>query len=303
MGLITTASFAKNVWPGVKKWMGMNLSDHDAQYVRIFTKETSDKLYEEYVSTSMTGLTPVMAEGEAVSYDSIRQGYVTRLTNVNYGLGIKVTSNAIADGLGFKVATTGAKALVRSDKLTRETVGANVLNRAFSDSYTGGDGKELCATDHPNTAGGTYQNELTTASDLNEYAIEQSIIGINTWEDDRGLPIAIKAKLLVVHPNDMFEAERLLKSAGRVDSADNDINAIKSMGVIPGGFTANNYLTDPDAWFIVTDCPDGLIYQERQAAVPSKDKEFDTDNFCFKIVARYVFGWGDPKGVWGSPGV
>jgi len=302
MGLITTSAFAKAVWPGVKLYFGLSYKDHEVQWDKIFTKETSTLAYEEYVSMSGTGLAPVIAEGEAVSYDTMAQGFVSRLTNVKYGLGIKVTEEAVDDGQGIKIATEGAKSLARSLRKTKEQVGANVLNRAFSTSYLGADGLELCSLLHINRGGGTYKNELTTASDLNEYALEQACIDIDAWTDDRGLPIGIKPVRLIIHGNDRFNAERLLKTPGRVDSADNDINAIRSIGIIPGGYHVNNQLTDSDAWFLITDCANGMIYQERRKDGLAKDKEFDTDNFCFKGVGRYTFGYADPKGIFASPG-
>jgi hypothetical protein len=185
---------------------------------------------------------------------------------------------------------------------TKETVAANVYNRAFNSSYTGGDGKELCATDHPNVAGGTWSNELTTAADLSEAALEQAIIDMMAWTDDRGLLIAAMPEKLIIPPELVFEAERILETPLRVGTADNDVNALKNLGKFRGGVTVNHYLTDADAWFIRTNVANGMKHFERKADSFAEDNDFDTDNAKFKASARYSFGWSDPRGIFGSPG-
>jgi len=304
MAVMTTSTFAKNNWPGIKSWFGLEYKDHQDEHTMVFEKETSDKLYEEYVGQVGFGLAPVKAETEGISYDSMSQGFVVRGTNVVYGLGFKVSEEAIEDGRAFNIAKKGAKSIARSLRHTRETNGANILNRAFNGSYAGGDALELCSDVHLNAgdAGGTFQNELTTAADLSEFALEQAIIDINSWSDDRGLKIAIRPKRLIIPPAVEFEAERFLASALRPDSANNDINAVRSTGYLSGGYAVNHYLTDTDAWFITTDCADGLIYQERKKDSFDRDREFETDNVCYKGKSRYVFLWADPKGIYGSPG-
>ena len=304
MAVMTTSTFAKNNWPGIKAWFGLKYNDHKTEYTDVFTKMSSDKNYEEYVGQSGFGLAPVKAEGESISYDEMSQGFVTRGTNVVYALGFKVSEEAVDDGIGFNVAKKGATAVARSLNLTRETNGANKLNRAFSSSYLGGDGIELCSTVHPNGggAGGTYQNELTTAADLSEYSLEQALIDIDAWTDDRGLQIAVRPKCLIVPGALAFEAERFLVTTLRPESADNDINAVKSTGRLPGGYKINHYLTDADAWFITTDVPEGMIYQERKGDSFKRDMEVETGNLCYGGKSRYIFLHADPKGIYGSPG-
>lgn len=302
MAVITRNSFAKALWPGVNTWYGKEYNDHATEYTDLFSSHKSDKAYEEDISVSSFGLAQVKSEGSPISYDSEQQGFLSRYTHVTYANGFIITREAFEDDQYAVVGERRSKALARSMRQTKETVGANVYNRAFSSSYLGGDGKEMCATDHPNVAGGTWSNELTTAADISEAALEQACIDIMKWTDDRGLKIAAMPDQLIIPSDLVFEAERILMSTGRVATADNDLNAIKAMGKFSKGAKVNHYLTDADAWFIRTNVPNGPKYFERTADNFAEDSDFDTDNAKFKAYGRYSFGWSDPRGVFGSPG-
>lgn len=302
MSSITTGSFAKALWPGVNAWYGMAYKDYPVEWEKLFDKFTSRKNFEEDVGTSGLGLARVKNEGDSIQYDEMKQAFITRYQHVVYGLGFIVTREAFEDDLYDVVGQKKAKALARSMRQTKETVAANVYNRAFSNSYTGGDGKELLATDHPNFAGGTWANELSTAADLSEAALEQACIDIAGWTDDRGLKIAYMPKTLILPKELEFEAARILKNVDRPGTAERDINALVKLSKFPGGMLVNHYLTDTDAWFIRTDCPDGMKYFERRADEFGMDNDFDTENAKFKATARYSFGWTDPRGLFGSPG-
>jgi hypothetical protein len=300
--VITSGSFAKALWPGVNAWYGKAYNDYQTEWDKLgFEKNTSKKAYEEDVGLSSFGLAAQKAEGAAITYDSERQGYTTRYQHVVYALGFVVTREAFEDDQYDVIGSRKAKALARSMRHTKEIVAANIFNRAFSNSYLGGDSKEMCATDHPNVAGGTYANELTTAADLSEASLEQAVIDIAGFRDDRGLLIAAKPKKLILPYQLQFEAHRILKSVGRTGTDLNDPNAIKDMGLFNEVVT-NHFLTDSDAWFIITDVNDGLKYFERRGDQFEMDNDFDTENAKFKATARYSFGWSDPRGVYGSPG-
>jgi len=301
MGVVNTGSIAKALQVGVNKFWGMGYDERSPlQLSQIFDQESSSKSYEEDVQLVGTGLVPTKAEGAAITFDSIRQGYVTRYTHLTYAMGIIFTYEMLADeqyNLGFK----NAKYLGFSQRQTRETVAANVLNRAFSSSYTFGDGKELCATDHPNISGGTWRNELSTAADLSEAALEQALIDIAAFTDDRGLKIAVKPLRLIVPAALQFEAARILKTDKRVGTADNDINAVRSETGLNS--VVNNYLTDDDAWFIKTNSMDGLKNFMREApGAPVRENDFDTRNLKFAIFHRESFGCTDARNIFGSPG-
>jgi hypothetical protein len=301
MALITSSSFAKLLWPGVNKVYGMAYKDYPSEYDKIFPKYTSKKKYEEDVGTSSLGLAVAKSEGAAITYDDMRQGFTTRFTHIVYALGFIVTREMYEDDQYGAVGLKKSKALARSMRQTKEVVAANVLNRAFNNSYTGGDGLEMCSLLHVNVAGGTFANELSTAADLSEAALEQAAIDISLFEDDRGLLIAAKPTKLIIPPQLMFDAHRILKSTGRVEVADNDTNALKDMGIVKG-VVVNHYLTDADAWFLQTDVDDGLKYWERRADAFEMDNDFDTENAKYKATGRYSFGWSDPRGIFGSPG-
>lgn len=305
MGVITTGNFAKDLVPGVKTWFQTKYKEYPIEYLDVFDKNTSTRAFEEEVGVTGFGLAQIKTEGNGVAYDDQSQGYVNRYTHVTYGLGFIITKEMHDDGISVTVALRRAGALAFSIRQTKETIAANVLNRAFNSSYTMGtnsDGKELLATDHPNKTGGTWRNELSTASDLNEAALEQACIDIGSLKTDRGLTIAIRPQKLIIPTALEFDAYRILKSIGRVDTANNDVNAIRASGKIPQGVAVNHYLTDSDAWFLKTDCPDGLKYMERMADAFGTENDFDTENAKFKATFRGSFGWSDPRGLFGSPG-
>jgi phage major head subunit gpT-like protein len=305
MGVITTGNFAKDLVPGVKTWFQTKYKEYPIEYLDIFDKMTSTRAFEEEVGVTGFGLAQIKTEGAGIAYDDQSQGYISRYTHVTYGLGFIITREMHDDGISVTVALRRAGALAFSIRQTKETVGANVLNRAFNSDYTMGansDGKELLATDHPNKTGGTWSNELATAADLSEAALEQACIDIGAFKTDRGLTIAIRPMKLIIPTALEFEAHRILKSIGRVDTANNDINALRASGKIPQGVAVNHYLTDADAWFLKTDCPDGLKYMERKADSFGSENDFDTENARFKATFRGSFGWSDPRGLFGSPG-
>lgn len=299
-GVINTGSFPAALWPGIRKWYGTAYTDYPVQYDKLFDKFSSDKAWEEFVGKVGLGLAVVKAEGAPVTYDSEQQGFTTRVQHVNYALGFIITQEMIDDDQYMVVGERRSKALARSMRHTKEINAANVYNRAFNSSYTFGDGKEMCATDHPNVSGGTWSNELTTAADISEASLEQAIIDISNFTDDRGLLIAAKAKRLIISRDQWFDVERILKSNLRVDTANNDLNALKTLGVIPE-VVINDYLTDTDAWFIRTDI-DGLAYVERKADTFDQDNDFDTKNAKFMAQGRYSFTVYDPRSIFGSPG-
>lgn len=267
----------------------------------MFDTFTSRKRFEEDVGTSMFGIAPQKPEGTPVQYDTAQQGFLTRYNHVTYALGFIITEEMIEDDLYDVVGQKNARALAKSMRVTKELVGANVFNRAFDSNYKGGDGVEMISASHPNVAGGTWSNKIATASDLSEASLEQAVIDIMKWTDDRGLPIMVQPKRLIIPVDLVFDAERILKSVNRVGTPDNDINALNSMGRFDD-VLSNRYLTDTNAWFIKTDVNDGLKYFERKADEFAMDNDFDTSNYKYKAVGRYSFGWSDPRGVYGSAG-
>lgn len=300
-GIITSSSFAKALWPGVNAWYGKSYKDYPEEWSQIFEKNTSRKAYEEDVGLSSFGLARTKAEGAGIEYDTERQGFTSRYNHVVYALGFIITREIYEDDQYDVVGKRKANALARSMRQTKEIVGANVLNRAETSGYTGGDGVVLLSASHPNVSGGTFSNKPSTDADLSEAALEQANIDIAAFRDDRGLLIAAKPRKLVIAPSNMFEAKRILGSDGRVGTDTNDLNALKTMGIIPE-VTVNHYLTDSDAWFILTDVNDGLKYFERRGDAFEMDNDFDTENAKFKATARYSFGWTDPRAIYGSMG-
>lgn len=301
MGIVNTGSIAKALQVGVNTFWGMGYDEKSPlQFKMIFDDETSSKAYEEDVQLVGTGLMPVKAEAASVTYDSIRQGFTKRYTHLTYAMGIIFTYEMISDNqydLGFKQA----RYLGFSQRQTQETVAANVLNRGFNSSYTGADGKELFATDHPNTSGGTFRNELATAADFSQSALEQACIDIDGFTDDRGLKIAVKPVRLIVPKELRFEAARVLKSELESGTANNDLNVIRTEVGIP--FEVNNYLDDADAWFIKTNVMDGMKRIVREApSAPVRENDFDTRNVKFALFHRESYGWTDPRGGFASPG-
>ena len=308
MSVITTSSFAKALWPGVNAWYGDAYTQYPVEWDKLFDKNTSRKAFEEDVGGSYFGLATVKTEGSPITYDSSRQGFTSRYNHVVYALGFIITREIYEDDLYDVVGKQKASALAFSMRQTKEIIAANVYNRAFNTSYTGGDGATLVASaggggssSHANIAGGTWTNGVATAADLSEAALEQAVIDIAGFTNDRGLKIAVRPKSLIIPKELMFEAQRILKTDGRVGTDLNDLNAIKTMGMIPEIIT-NHYLTDTDAWFIRTDVANGLKYFERRGDEFGMDEDFDTENAKYKATARYSFGWTDARAIYGSPG-
>ena len=298
---IATGSFAKDLMPGVFSWYGMKYNEYPVEYTDIFNVVNSNKAFEEIVAMQGFGLAPVKTEGASIRFEDTAQGFIDRATHVTYGLGFTITREMYEDGLSATTALKRAEALAFSIRQTVETVCANMLNRAFNSSYVFGDGKELCATDHPYHSGGTWRNELTTSADPSETALEQALIDIATqFKSDKGLTIAVRPQKLICHPAQVFDWERILMSPNQNDTANNAINAVK--GKLPGGFVANHYLTDTDAWFIKTDCPEGMTYFNRRAAEFGSENDWDTENAKFKATVRFSVTCGDKRGLFGSPG-
>ena len=307
-GIVTTSSFAKSLWPGVNAWYGQAYAEYPVEWDKLFEKNTSRRAFEEDVGTSGLGLAVVKDQAGSITYDSMRQGFTSRYNHVTYGLGFIVTREAFDDDMYDVVAKKKAQSLAFSMRQTKEIIGANVYNRAFNTSYLGGDGATLVAcaaggsASAPNISGGTYTNGPSAAVDLSEAALEQACIDIAGFTNDRGLKIAVRPQKLIIPKELMFEADRILKTDGRVGTDLNDLNAIKARGLIPQ-VIVNHYLTDTDAWFILTDVRDGLKYFERRGDEFTMDEDFDTENAKYKATARYSFGWTDRRGIYASPGV
>lgn len=296
------AQFKKQLQEGLNTVFGLEYKQHPELWKQIFeTSKESKKAYVEDVLMTGFGAAPVKAEGAGVSYDSGSEGWVARYVFETIALAFALTEEAMEDNLYGDVGAKMSKALARSMQYTKEVKGANILNNAFT-SGTGGDGSYLCVSTHTLKSGSTASNILSTAADLSETAMEDMLIAIGDAVDDRGLPINLQAKKLIIPTELQFVAQRLMKSDGRVGTADNDINAIKSMGLVSGGFSSNVYLTDPDAWFMITDCMDGLKYIERKAISKGIEGDFETGNMRYKARERYVFGWSNWRGVWGTAG-
>ena len=300
---LSTGSLSKLLWPGINKIWGESYPDYDPEWSQIFTKYTSNRNWEEDVGMSGFGLLSTKQEGSPVTYDTMKQGYTTRYIHAVVAGGFMITREAVEDNLYTIQADKKAKALAKAEHQTRETIGANVLNRAFNASYTGGDGVTLINTAHPNVAGGTFSNRLATDANLSEAVLEDMAINIWAFQDDRGLKAALKPRKLIVPTALAFEAARVLNTDGRVGTDLNDRNQIKSMGVFPDGYFVSHYLTSTTAFFVLTNADDGLKYFERRAAEFKADNDFDTENAKFKVTARYVFGWTDPRCIYGTPGV
>ncbi len=301
MAIINSGSFAKALWPGVNAWYGKSYSEYEVEFEKLFTKYTSAKQWEEDVGTSSFGLLITKPEGSGIQYDSERQGFTTRYTHAVLALGFIITREIMEDDQYDIVGQKKAQGLAFSVRQTKEVLGTNVYNRAFSSSYLGGDGVCLLSASHPNIAGGTWSNIISTAADLSEAALEQAVIDIANFKNDRGLTINVKPQSLIIPWTLQFEAARILKSVGRVDTPNNDINALNSMGMFKD-VISNHYLTDTDAWFIRTNAPDGMKYFERRADEFSMDNDFDTENAKFKASFRASWGWTDPRGLYGSAG-
>jgi len=298
---ISRGQLVKELEPGLNALFGLEYKKYENQHAEIFETENSDRAFEEEVMLSGFANAQVKPEGSAVTFDNAQETFTARYTHETIALAFSITEEAIEDNLYDRLASRYTKALARSMANTKQVKAANVLNNGFSNIYAGGDGKALLATDHP-TIAGTFSNELGTSADLNETSLEQSLIDIAAFTDERGLKIAARGVKMIIPSELQFTAERLMKSAQRVGTADNDINAIRNMGMIPQGYVVNNYLTDTDAFFIKTDVPNGLKMFVRSPIKTSMEGDFDTGNVRYKSRERYSFGWSDPRGIFGSPG-
>jgi hypothetical protein len=296
---ISRAQLVKELEPGLNALFGLEYKQYANEHAEIFDTETSDRAFEEEVMLSGFANAAVKPEGQGVTFDDAQETFTARYTNETIALAFAITEEAIEDNLYDRLASRYTKALARSMANTKQVKAAAVLNNAFNSSFAGGDGKELCATDHP-TLAGTFANELATPAELNETSLEQSLIDIAAFTDERGLKIAAQGVKLVIPSALQFTAERLMKSAGRVGTADNDINAIASMGMIPQGYVVNHYLTSTKKFFIKTDVPNGLKHFVRSPIKTSMEGDFDTGNVRYKARERYVFGFSDPRGIFGS---
>ena len=298
---ISRQQLAKELEPGLNALFGLEYQNYENQHVEIYDIETSDRAFEEEVMLSGFANAAVKAEGSAVTFDTANETFTSRYTHETVALAFALTEEAIEDNLYDTIATRYTKALARSMAQTKQIKGANILNNGFNSSFPGGDGKELFATDHPSQSG-DQRNELATSADLSETSIEQALIDIAAFTDERGLKIAARGVKMIIPSELRFTAERIMKSPARVGTADNDLNAISSMGMIPQGFVVNNFLTDTDAFFIKTDIPNGLKMFERAAIKTAMEGDFDTGNVRYKARERYSFGFSDWRGVFGSPG-
>lgn len=301
MSIINSSSFAKALWPGINAWYGKAYDEYGVEWKDLFDEYKSRKQFEEDVGISSFGLAVQKPEGSPVTFDTERQGFITRYNHTVFALGFVITREIYEDDQYDVVGQRKAQGLAFSMRQTKEIVGANVYNRAFNSSYVGGDNKPMIASDHPNFAGGTWSNQLATAADLSEASLEQACIDIAGFTNDRGLLIKVLPKKLIIPRQLAFEAQRILKTEGRVGTDNNDLNALKAMGMIPE-VTVNHYLTDADAWFIRTDVQHGLKYFERRGDEFGMDEDFDTENAKYKATARYSFGWTDPRAIYGSAG-
>jgi hypothetical protein len=300
---ISRSQLVKELEPGLNALFGLEYKQYENQHEQIYTKETSDRAFEEEVMLSGFAQAQVKAEGSGVAFDNAQETFTARYTHETIALGFSITEEAIEDNLYDRLSSRYTKALARSMAQTKQVKAVNPLIQGLptTNNYNSGDGVSLFNTSHP-TIAGTFQNTLTTQADLNETSLEQSLIDIAAMTDERGLKIAAKAVRMIIPSEVQFTAERLMKSANRVGTADNDINAIRNMGMIPQGYVVNNFLTDTDAFYIITDVPNGMKYFERAPITTKMEGDFDTGNVRFKARERYSFGWSDPRGIFGSPG-
>ena len=299
---ISREQLLKALLPGLNELFGMEYSRYGEEHKEVYEQETSERAFEEEVKLSGFSAAPVKAEGEAISYDNAQEAWTARYNHETIAMGFSITEEAVEDNLYDSLSARYTKALARAMGYPKQVKAADVLNRAFNASYTYGDGVTLCSTSHPLVSGGTNSNRPSTASDLNETSLENAIIQISNWTDERGLLVAARPKKLIIPADLTFVATRLLKSENRVATSDNDINAIKSDGAIPGGYSVNHFLTDTNAWFLTTDIPNGLKHFVRAPMATSMDGDFDTGNARYKARERYSFGVSDPLGIFGSPG-
>jgi hypothetical protein len=299
---ISRAQLLKELLPGLNALFGLEYARYGEEHKQIFEAESSERSFEEETKLSGFSAAPVKNEGSAIAYDNAQEVFTARYNHETIALGFSITEEAIEDNLYDSLSARYTKALARAMAYTKQTKAAAVLNNGFDADYPGGDGVSLFSANHPLVSGGTNSNIPSTPADLNETSLEAAVIQIAAWTDERGLLIAAKPRKLVVPPSLMFVATRLLETELRVSTADNDINAIKSNGSISEGYTVNHFLTDPDAWFLTTDVPNGLKHFVRTPMAQNMDGDFDTGNVRYKARERYSFGWSDPLGMYGSEG-
>jgi len=299
---INRAQLVKELVPGLNALFGLEYARYADEHTMIFDTESSDRAYEEEVMLSGFGEAAVKGEGAAVKYDTAQETWTARYVHNTVALAFSLTEEAMEDNLYDTLSARYTRALARSMQQTKQIKAANVLNNGFSTTYPGGDGKPLMTTDHGTLTAGDLKNELTTAADLNETSMEQALIDLAGFKDERGLKVNAQAQRLIVPPALQFIADRLLNTPGRVATSDNDINAIRNMGMIPDGYAVNHYLTDTDAWFLKTDVPNGMKHFVRTAVSTNMEGDFETGNVRYKARERYSFGWSDWRGIFGSPG-
>jgi hypothetical protein len=298
---ISRAQLVKELEPGLNALFGLEYKNYEQEHLQIYDVESSDRAFEEEVMLSGFGEAPVKTEGAGLAYDTAQEVFTARYTHETIALAFSLTEEAVEDNLYDRLARRYTLALARSMATTKQIKAASVLNGAFTTSI-GGDGVALCSTDHPIIGGPDQKNELATAADLSETSLEQAIIDIQSLVDERNLKIAIQGLKLIIPKELQFTADRIMKSTLRVGTADNDINALKNMGMIPQGYTVNHYLTDPDAWFVKTDAPNGMKMFERVNMKTAFEGDFETGNMRYKARERYSFGFSDWRGIFGSPG-
>jgi hypothetical protein len=299
---ISRAQLAKELEPGLNALFGIEYDRYEAEHAEIYDTESSDRAFEEEVMLVGFGNAQTKAEGAGVNFDNASEAYTARYTHETIALAFALTEEAMEDNLYDRLGARYTRALARSMAHTKQVKAAATLNNAFNSAFSGGDGKELCATNHPLAGGGTFRNEPSTAADLNETSLENALIDISTFVDERNMIIALRGMKLIIPPQLQFVADRLLESTLRVGTADNDVNAIRNMGMLPEGYTINHFLTDPDAFFIKTDAPNGFKHFERTPLSTNMEADFDSGNMRFKARERYSFGYSDPRAVFGSPG-
>jgi len=297
---ISRAQLLKELLPGLNALFGIEYAKYGEEHKQIFESESSDRSFEEETKLSGFSAAPVKDEGSAIEYDNAQEAWTARYNHETIAMGFSVTEEAVEDNLYDSLSARYTKALARAMAYTKQVKGATILNDAFSTTL--GDGVVLCSTAHPLVSGGTNSNTPSTAADLNETSLEAAVISIAGWTDERGLLIAAKPRKLIIPPALQFVATRLLETQGRVGTADNDLNALKNNGSVPEGYAVNHYLTDTDAWFLMSDVPNGLKHFTRTPMSTSMDADFDTGNSRYKARERYSFGVSDPLGVFGSPG-
>ena len=299
---ISRAQLLKELLPGLNALFGLQYKTYDQEHEEIYETETSERSFEEETKLSGFSAAPVKNEGSALAYDNAQEAWTARYNHETIALGFSLTEEAIEDNLYDSLSARYTKGLARAMAYTKQVKGAAVINNGFTAGYNGGDGVVLFSTAHPLISGGTNSNRPSTGADLNETSLEAAVIQIAGWTDERGLLIAAKPKKLIVPPNLQFVATRLLETSLRVGTTDNDINALKSNGSIPGGYTVNHYLTDTNGWYLCTDVPNGMKHFVRTPLSNGMDGDFDTGNVRYKSRERYSFGWSDPLGMFGSPG-